>query len=142
MAHSLETDSFVSALFLFELRRGTPTSYHSDNGTNFVGAERELAACLASLNQSTIIVTLALRHVEWNFNPPSSPHFGGVWERLVQSAKCALLFILHGCTLTDEVLNTALIHVESLMKNRPLTIFHRSVRSRTLNTQPLVTRSS
>ena len=121
MAYTLETDSFICALNRFELRRGVPSSYHSDNGTNFVGAERELSECLARLDQTAIIGHLSRKQVNWHFNPPSAPHFGGVWERLVQSAKRALWFILNGRTLTDEVLLTTLIQVESLLNSRPLT---------------------
>ena len=42
IAHSLETDSFINALRRFICRRGCPSVIRSDNGTNFVGAEREL----------------------------------------------------------------------------------------------------
>ena len=54
MAYSLDTSSFISALDRFQNRRGVPASYHSDNGTNFVGAQRELATCLENLNQHAI----------------------------------------------------------------------------------------
>ena len=42
IAHSLESDSFISALQRFTCRRGQPVEIRSDNGTNFVGGEREL----------------------------------------------------------------------------------------------------
>ena len=39
----------------------------------------------------------------------------------MRTAKRALIYILHGQTLTDEMLSTALIHVENLLNSRPLT---------------------
>jgi hypothetical protein len=42
VAHSLDTDSCIMALRRFQARRGVPVCIMSDNGTNFVGAEREL----------------------------------------------------------------------------------------------------
>ena len=121
MAYSMSTDSFLTALANFESRRGVPNSYFSDNGTNFVGAERELRECLNSLDQATIAAKLCRNGTKWQFNPPSAPHFGCSWERLVKSAKRALIHVLHGQTLTDESLNSALILVENLLNGRPLT---------------------
>ena len=42
VCHSLETNSFINALQRFISRRGEPTEIRSDNGTNLVGAQREL----------------------------------------------------------------------------------------------------
>ena len=42
VARSLETDSFINALRRFVGRRGLPSDIYSDNGTNFVGADREI----------------------------------------------------------------------------------------------------
>lgn len=42
VASSLDTDSFINALRRFIARRGQVLEFRSDNGTNFVGAEREL----------------------------------------------------------------------------------------------------
>ncbi|CDW53509.1 hypothetical protein TTRE_0000177401 [Trichuris trichiura] len=64
----------------------------------------------------------AWRHgVQWHFSPPSAPHFGGVWERMIRSAKAALHKILNGRATSDEVLLTVFIEVESLLNSRPLT---------------------
>ena len=42
VTHTLETDSFINALRRFTSRRGTPKLIRSDNGTNLVGAEKEI----------------------------------------------------------------------------------------------------
>ena len=55
------------------------------------------------------------------FNPPATPHMGGVWERLVRSCKKALNVVLQNQVLTDEVLLTAFAEVEWLVNSRPLT---------------------
>ena len=46
---------------------------------------------------------------------------GGVWERLVGSVKRAVRMVVGENILTDEVLHTLLIEVESMLNGRPLT---------------------
>jgi hypothetical protein len=55
MADSLDTDSFINAFIRMTARRGTPTYVVSDNGTNFVVAERELRELLEKFDQDKII---------------------------------------------------------------------------------------
>ena len=86
---------------------------HFDNGANFVGADRELRDCLQNWNQSKINDELLQHGIEWHFDPPAAPHFGGVWERLVQSCKRAIKAVLGNQTLTDEVLLTVMAEVET-----------------------------
>ena len=42
IAHPLDTDSYLMAMRRMIARRGRPAHIWSDNGTNFVGAEKEL----------------------------------------------------------------------------------------------------
>ena len=59
--------------------------------------------------------------IDWCFSPPSGPHFGGVLERPVQSAKRPLYAVLKDRTPTDETLYTLLTEVEAFLKARRLT---------------------
>ena len=77
VAFSLETDSFIMCLRRFIARRGNPQVLYSDNGTNFVGADRELKQCIENLNQDQINNELSHKGIKWVFNPPASPHMGG-----------------------------------------------------------------
>ncbi|KFD67444.1 hypothetical protein M514_20480 [Trichuris suis] len=120
VAYTLDTDSFLSVLFRFEQRRETPAAYWSDNGTNIVGAKREIQECIQRLDHGKIAETLSIRRVSWHFNPPEAPHMGGAWEALIRSAKRALTAIFYKRTLTDEILLTALCCVENLLNGRPL----------------------
>ena len=108
MSYAFDISSFINCISRFGDRRTTPTHYHSDNGTNFVGAVRKFSECQR-------------RNVTWSFNPPATPNFGGAWEGLVQSSKRALNFVLNEQTLTDDILSTALVQVEKLLNGRPLT---------------------
>ena len=42
MAKSMDTDSFILALWRFIARHGNIRSVQCDNGSNFIGAEKEL----------------------------------------------------------------------------------------------------
>ena len=59
--------------------------------------------------------------MEWHLNPPFAAHFGGVWERLIQTAKKTLLQILGSSKLTLELIYTILAVTELMLSLRPLT---------------------
>ncbi|KAL0188999.1 hypothetical protein M9458_016098, partial [Cirrhinus mrigala] len=77
---SLSTDSFLMALRRFIARRGTPAQLWSDQGTNFRGGERELREAYAALAPD-LQRHLVRQKIQFCFNPPAAPHFGGIWER-------------------------------------------------------------
>nr|XP_033947601.1 uncharacterized protein LOC117452900 [Pseudochaenichthys georgianus] len=81
VAHTLDTDSCINALRRFMCRRGQVSLMRSDNGTNLVSADKELRAAMQQWNQANMQEALAQKGIQWIFNPPAGPHFGGVWER-------------------------------------------------------------
>ena len=121
VAHSLTTDSCILAIRNFIARRGAPLEIISDRGTNFVGASRELREALSQINQDKLMEHFVTTDTKWSFNPPASPHFGGAWERLVQSVKKALKQTQLTRTPTDELLRNMLAEVEMIVNSRPLT---------------------
>ena len=122
MTYHLDTDSFVNAFTRMTSRRGTPSYVITDNGTNFVGAEREIRGLVQRLEQNKIIeMTGNYQPIEWKFNPPSAPHFGGVFEAMVKSAKRAIKAILGNAEIDDEELHTAICGAEKLLNSRPIT---------------------
>ena len=67
-----------------------PSYVVSDNGGNFVAGEKEIRELVAAFDQEKIINNTSNRPIEWKFNPLSAPHFGGVFESMIKSAKKAL----------------------------------------------------
>ncbi|XP_065091440.1 uncharacterized protein LOC135712376 [Ochlerotatus camptorhynchus] len=117
VAHSLTTQACLMAIRRFVCRKGKPLEFYSDNGTNFQAASKEIMKRIESECEDAFTDS----RTRWNFNPPSAPHMGGVWERLVRSLKAALNVLNDGRTLTDEVLLTTLAEAEDLINSRPLT---------------------
>ena len=118
---SLETSSFINALVRFIARHGNPKQIRSDNGTNFVGADRELRNAVKQLNKDPILRRMCLqREIEWVFNPPAASRMGGAWERQIRSARKILLAMLPEHSLDDDKLETLLCEVEGIINGRPL----------------------
>ncbi|KAE8289497.1 hypothetical protein D5F01_LYC11199 [Larimichthys crocea] len=116
---SMDTDSFLMGLRRFIARRGKPYELLSDQGTNFKGGSSELKEAFNSLTPS-LQSQLASQQIHFQFNPPHAPHFGGSWEREIRTIKSALHTTLGSQTVTEEVLRTILIEVESIVNSKPL----------------------
>ncbi|XP_011859672.1 PREDICTED: uncharacterized protein LOC105557117 [Vollenhovia emeryi] len=119
----LTTESFLAALRRFTARRGICSQMVSDNGTNFVGAARELREIYEFLKkeQQTIADHMARQKMKWKFIPPRSPHFGGLWEAAVKATKRHLTTVTKGLIATFEKYYTLLTKIESILNSRPLT---------------------
>lgn len=121
LAENLTTDSCLLCIRNFVNRRGVPIRIRSDNGTNFIGASKEIQEAINNLDHDRITAELSTNNIEWKFNCPENPHAGGSWERLVQSVKKVLSYTLHEESPKVETLRSLLIEAECIVNNRPLT---------------------
>ena len=122
----LSTPNFLAAFKRFIARRGQVSVIYLDNGTNFIGAKAELNNLykLLASDEYTRLVSdvLVNQGVEWYTNPPSAPHFGGIWEANVKSLKTHLRKTLGAQLLTYEEMNSLLVQIEAVMNSRPLCV--------------------
>ena len=85
----MDTDSLIQALQRFIARKGNIKVLHSDNGSNFLGAQKELGNAFKEMDHQKIQYfpqNIDADYIVWHRNPPASCHMGGDWERQIQSA--------------------------------------------------------
>ncbi|XP_030758318.1 uncharacterized protein LOC115884017 [Sitophilus oryzae] len=121
----LSTTSFLNCFKRFIGRRGLCSNIYTDNGTNFVGSRNELQNVYSFLRdsktQSSFSDYFVDKGIRWHFIPPRSPHFGGIWEAVIKSAKYHIKRIVGLQVLTYEELETVVVQIESCLNSRPLT---------------------
>jgi len=94
----------------------------SDNGTNFVGAHKMLDSWLNTAHDDEGVTSkLSEMGTDWAFIPPASPHFGGLRESGVKSAKHHLTRVVKDALLTYEEMVTLLSRIEVVLNSRPIT---------------------
>ncbi|XP_036148006.1 uncharacterized protein LOC118647346 [Monomorium pharaonis] len=125
LVSDLTSESFIAALRRFISRRGRPSCIYSDNGTVFVGANKQIKELYEFVNDprtlSDVQHFLGERQTTWAFIPPNAPHFGGLWEAAVKSAKHHMHRIIGAAHLTFEEMATVLCEIEGILNSRPLT---------------------
>ncbi|XP_055645430.1 uncharacterized protein LOC129781951 [Toxorhynchites rutilus septentrionalis] len=119
VAHRLNTESCIMAIRRFVVRRGPPIVIFSDNGTNFKAANNELQNQIQLIDTACANVFTNAR-TRWCFNPPSAPHMGGVWERMVRTVKEVMKTLHERHRLNDEILLTVIAETEEIVNARPL----------------------
>ncbi|XP_065079713.1 uncharacterized protein LOC135702590 [Ochlerotatus camptorhynchus] len=120
VAFTLSTESCKLAVRRFIARRGAPLEIYSDQGTNFLGARKELQQEIKKVNHE-LASTFTNAATQWKLNPPYAPHMGGIWERLVRSVKAGLAAMEMPRNPDEETFITALAEAESMVNTRPLT---------------------
>ena len=127
VSNTLETDSFINTLRRFICRRGPVRQLRSDQGTNFIGAKRELREALQSMDQNKISAEMLKENCDWitfKMNPPSASHAGGVWERQIRTIRSVLSALLEksASSLDGESFHTLICETEAIVNSRPLTV--------------------
>lgn len=120
----LTTDAFIACLRRFCGRRGLPANIYCDNGTNFVGAHKELEDLrklfLTQRHQDAVARDCADNGIHFHFIPPRSPTFGGIWEACVKSVKHLLRRVVGDAHLLESEMQTVLIQIEGQLNSRPI----------------------
>ncbi|HGJ5890207.1 MAG TPA: DUF1759 domain-containing protein [Arsenophonus apicola] len=119
----LTSTTFIASFRRFVARRGHCAELLSDNATTFRGADKELRSLFRGASDffKEVSEVIASDGTHWSFIPPYSPHFGGLWEAAVKSAKYHLRRIIGEHTLTYEELSTLTCQIEACLNSRPLT---------------------
>ncbi|GBM01529.1 hypothetical protein AVEN_202404-1 [Araneus ventricosus] len=116
----LTTEAFLACLRRFIARRSRPSIIWSDNATNFKGANAILNPLFKMCKSSTVQNFSTEEGIQWNFIPPASPNFGGLWEANIKSMKNILLKVAKTTVLNFEELTTLVTQIEAILNSRPL----------------------
>lgn len=125
LVEDLSTEAFINTLKRFIGRRGVPATIWSDNATNFKGSARLIGELgkLLQRNDHWVQVYEWCRDyagITWKFIPPRTPHFGGLWEAAVKSAKQHLVKTASTAPLLRDEMDTLIVMVEATLNNRLL----------------------
>ena len=112
------TTEFIKCLKRLVARREKPTTIYSDNAKPFQAAAKWLKQIIKS---EQFHEHLTKENINWKFNLPKAPWWGGHFERLIGVIKQALYKFLGRTSLQWSELKEVLLDVEINMNNRPLT---------------------
>lgn len=116
----LTVEEFLETFAKMTSRRGLCHEIWSDNGTTFVGSNRELSRVLKEWNNQIPSQQLASLGTTWRFITPSAPFKGGIWEAGVKSVKHHLKRIVGKRFLTHSQMYTVVTQIEAVLNSRPL----------------------
>ena len=72
---------------------------------------------IEKLDAEKTVASGADKRTKWNFNRPLAPHFGGVHESMIKSAKKAIKATAGNVDVNDEELMTIFTGTENLLNS-------------------------
>ncbi|XP_028169944.1 uncharacterized protein LOC114359669 [Ostrinia furnacalis] len=129
LVSDLSTPGFLAAFRRFCARRSVPKHMYSDQGRNFIGANKVLKKEYKEVLQTIDIQLLNKAtdyEIQWHFNAPAYPSAGGLWEAAVKSLKHHLRRVMGEQRLTYEEFITLLHQIEACLNSRPLLVVSES----------------
>jgi transposase InsO family protein len=119
---SLDARHCLMALERFFARRGVPREIHSDNAQTFQSVNRTLATMVRRVQEVAESPQVRDKfRIDWYFQAPRAPWWGGFFERLVGVVKSSLYHTSLRRTFDHEEVQTLVTKVEGIVNSRPLT---------------------
>lgn len=115
---NLTATTFLRNFRRFAARRGTPSLVITDNAKTFKSASKIIQEIAEDAEVRKYFTHAGIK---WEFNLEKAPWWGGIFERMIKSAKrCLRKVIGKNCLFYDELL-TLIVEVEAVLNSRPLT---------------------
>ena len=114
----LTSEAFIASLRRFTALYGVPCHIYSDNGSNFVGAHKELSS-LRDLLLAVLQLCLT-KDLQWHFSPSRDPDFGGLWEAAVKAMKALLRKVVGAHVLRTDKMQNLLLEASAILNSRLL----------------------
>ena len=121
LVEDLSTSSFLQAFRRHCSVYSTPRFMLSDNAQIFKCAEKDLQTLLALFDKDTVQQAFAYKRIEFRYIPARSPHWGGVYKRLIGLTKTCLKEVLDRSLASFFQLNTLLKEIQAVLNDHPLT---------------------
>ena len=117
LVSDMTAEAFIRCFKRFTARRGFPVRVVSDNAKTFKAAARMVKTIVETSQVTRYLSNVGVR---WTFNVERAPWWGGVFERMIQTAKRCLRKTIGRARLTHEELLTSVVEVEMTLNSRPL----------------------
>jgi hypothetical protein len=120
--------TWLNAVERFIARRGKPETISCDRAGTFVGGSKQMAKIvedqLSEEFQEELAEEVKRRfQVKFFFIPPRTPHYGGVWERIIKEVQENLVKSTSTvANLSLDALSTYIVRAEGVINRRPLAI--------------------
>ena len=127
VVEDLSTSSFLQALRRHCSLFSTPRLILSDNAQTFKRAEKDLQTLLAHLDSPAIQNAFTYKRIRFLYIPARSPHWGGVYERMIGLMKSTLKKVLGRSLVLLAELSTLIKEIQAVLNDRPLTVINPDV---------------
>lgn len=117
----MTTDQFLQAFRRHCAVYGVPSMIICDNAKTFIKADKELCKLLQPLDDPKVKSHLANKRIIMRRIPNKSPHWGGMYERLIGIIKMCLKKVLHRALICLSELQTLVKEVQAVVNDRPMT---------------------
>ena len=111
---NLNALTFLRSFKRFTSRRGVPSKVVSDNAKTFKSASKIIRSVF---NEPEVKKHFAELRVEWAFNLEKAPWWGGIFERMIKSAKRCLKKSVGRVSLTYDELLTLVTEIEAVLNS-------------------------
>ena len=125
-------DDMTADQFLLAFRHncavyGTPSLILCDNAKTFQKADEEIQKLFHVIEVQTVQHYFAQKRVQMRHIPAKSPHWGGMYERLIGVVKMSIKKVLRRALISLPELQTLIKEVQAVVNDRPITFVYHDV---------------
>ena len=127
IVNDMSTDQFLQAFRRHCAIYGTPSLILCDNARTFVKGDEEIQKLFKVIEDQKVQHHLAQKRVQVRHIPAKSPHWGGMYERLIGVVKMSIKKVLHRALINLSEMQTLIKEVQVVVNDRPITFVSHDV---------------